>query len=251
MSETHIARILIRRAELGRARPDHHDTFTGDPEADTLICDLRRTPHMFVLGCVMDRQIKAQRAWRIPYLIGKRLDGHSFEAFEGASLPRIRRAMSRPEPLHRFVEEMSRNLHAAIARIRTDYHGDASRIWRRRPSSADVIYRFLQFRGIGPKIATMAANLLCRRFGVEFSDYYSVDISADVHVRRVFWRLGLTSQNASVEEVVYRARALSPGFPGLLDYETYRLGRDICRPTRPLCQECYLKKHCPYRQANS
>jgi hypothetical protein len=63
----------------------------------------------------------------------------------------------------------------------------------------------------------MATNCLAREFKVPLSDYYSVDISADVHVRRVFRRLGLVGEGATIEELIYRARGLHPPFPGLLD----------------------------------
>jgi endonuclease III len=76
----------------------------------------------------------------------------------------------------------------------------------------------LEFNGIGSKIASMAANALARDFKVPFRDYYSIDISADVHVRRVFGRLGLPSPDATVEQLIFRARALHPQFPGLLDF---------------------------------
>ncbi|RMF00953.1 MAG: iron-sulfur cluster loop, partial [Alphaproteobacteria bacterium] len=98
------------------------------------------------------------------------------------------------------------------------------------PSSAMVVYRFLEFSGVGPKIATMAANILARSFKIPMADYYSIDISADVHVKRVFERLGLVDADPSVDQVIYRARSLNPEFPGLLDYPCWDIGRKWCKP---------------------
>jgi len=80
-------------------------------------------------------------------------------------------AFTRPAPLHRYPLEMSRNFHAAIERIADVYGGNAAAIWRRRPSSAEVVLRSLAFRGVGPKIATMAANILARDFKIRFADF--------------------------------------------------------------------------------
>jgi len=38
---------------------------TGIKEADDLYYDLEKNGHLFVLGCVMDLQIKAERAWKM------------------------------------------------------------------------------------------------------------------------------------------------------------------------------------------
>ncbi len=153
--------------------------------------------------------------------------------------------MSQPEPLHRFPNAMARNVHDAIGLISSRYGGDAARIWRGCPSSATVVLRFLEFRGVGPKIATMAANILARELKVPFSDYYSVDISVDVHVRRVFGRLGLVAQGASAEVITYTARAISPEFPGILDYPAFEIVRAWCRPRNPACGECTMFAVCP------
>jgi endonuclease III len=153
--------------------------------------------------------------------------------------------MAKPEPLHRFVDEMSLNFHEAVNLIAKKYEGNAANIWADTPSSAELVYRFLEFRGVGPKIGTMAANILARDFKVPLKDYYSIDISVDVQVRRVFERLGLIEPESSVERVVYRARALHPEFPGLLDFPAWEVGRNWCRPSSPNCAECYMQPACP------
>lgn len=239
-----IAAILVQRGEqLFRAEPKP-TVFTGVSAADALLSDLAHYPHAFVLACVMDRQIKAERAWLIPYRVSEALGGFSFERLLRLSLDDIKTLLTVPEPLHRFPAEMSRNFHDAIGLIQTAYGGHAARIWSDTPSSAEVVLRFLRFRGVGPKIATMAANILAREFKIPLADYYSIDVSADVHVRRVFWRLGLTTETARPEEAVYTGRALHPAFPGLMDPPTWEVGRTWCRPQEPRCSECYMRPVC-------
>lgn len=219
--------------------------YTGIEEADKLLNSLDKFPHAFVIGCVMDRQMRAELAWSIPYRLYEKLDHFNLTKLANLSLSQIRKLMTKPDPLHRFPDEMSNNLQQAIKRIKIEYHGDASRIWRNKPSSAAVVYRFLQFRGIGPKIATMAANILARDYKIKFSDYYSIDISVDVHVRRVFKRLGLVNKKASTDELIYKARALYPEFPGLMDLPAWEIGRNWCKPAGPLCDDCYMGNICP------
>jgi len=230
---------LLLRAAKGEIQ------FTDDPSANRLLNDLTAHPHAFLLGCLMDRQIPAPRAWIIPHEIAKALGTFSMDALQRLSVADVRELMERPKPLHRFVSKMSGLFHSAIARVADVYGGEAFRIWAGAPSSADVVYRFLEFDGVGPKIATMATNILAREFKVPFADYYSIDISADVHVRRVFGRLGLCPADANVELVTYKARALSPQFPGLLDFPSWEIGNQWCRAERPLCNDCYMNDLCP------
>jgi len=193
----------------------------------------------------MDRQVKAERAWQIPYRLQRRLGGDfSIRKLASLTLLDVEKIMGEPEPLHRFANKMSGCFHAAVRRIVQQYDGDASRIWENKPSSADVVHRFLEFDGVGPKIASMAANILAREFKLPFADYYSIDISADVHVRRVFGRLGLAETDASVEQLIFRARSLCPEFPGLMDLPAWEIGRQWCRPKNPQCTACYLGEKC-------
>ena len=242
------AKVAARLVDIGQKlfdQPRERINFTRDRGADDLLNDIERRPHLFVLGCVVDRQIKAERAWLIPIRLAKIAGGPGFTQFETLTRRRIERVLAGPPALHRFPSGMAAVVHSAISRIRGQYGGNASRIWRDRPSSAEVVYRFLEFDGVGPKIATMAANILARQFKVPFSDYYSIDVSADVHVRRVFGRLGLVGNTASVEQIVYRARDLNPAFPGLLDRAAFWAGRNWCKPVDPLCGECDISNVCP------
>lgn len=125
-----------------------------------------------------------------------------------------------------------------------NYAGDAARIWKGKLSSAEVVYRFLEFDGVGPKIGSMAANILTREFKIPFVDYISIDISVDVHVHRVFVRLGLCANNASMEQVIYKAKALNPKFPGIIDLPCWEIGRNWCKSRGPECGGCYMKDLC-------
>lgn len=244
INETAIKNRLVEHGKKLFNAPKKLHQFTKIEEADLLLNDLNGNPHAFVLACIMDRQIKAERAWLIPYKFMEKLGDFSMKTLCSLSLADIHNLMFKPEPLHRFVDSMAHFFHSGINRISSNYNGDASKIWSRNPSSATVIYRFLEFDGVGPKIASMAANILARDFKIPFSDYFSIDISADIHVRRVFGRLGLTSTDATIEQLIYRARSLHPEFPGLMDLAAWEIGRNWCRPKKANCQSCFMNDLC-------
>lgn len=244
-----IRQVLLKRGRMLFHKPFDEVPFTGKPEADALVNDLEHSPHAFVLACVMDRQIKAERAWLIPHEFRSRLGTFEFEALADLSLRRIRSLMTRPTPLHRFTEVMSECFYEAVKRIETQYGGNAGKIWMDKPSSATVVLRFLEFQGVGPKIATMAANILAREMKIPMSDNYSIDISPDVHVRRVFTRLGLIPQANQTEMLIYRAREMNPSYPGILDLPAFEIGRQWCRPRSPNCANCYMNPVCPSSRA--
>ena len=245
MNETAIRNRLIAHGEDLLHAPKQLIQFSKLDSADGLLNDLTANPHAFVLACVMDRQITAERAWIIPYRISEKLGSFSMESLVRLSRKEVYTLITRFEPLHRFVDKMSGYFYAGVRRIADHYAGNAARIWEGTPSSAEVVYRFLEFDGVGPKIATMAANILTRDFKIEFADYFSIDISADRQVRRVFGRLGLSPEEVSTEQVIYKARALHPVFPGILDLPCWEIGRNWCRVQNPDCSACYMNDLCP------
>ena len=239
--------ICERLVEFGETQAPERFTDpqeTDHQEAEALLHDLKHHPHAFVIGCIMDRRVPAERAWLIPYRLKQRIGSFHFERLRKLSPEKILEHMTQPERLHTFYNVMSENLYAAIQLIASKYQGDAAAIWADCPRSAGLVYRFLEFKGVGPKIATMAANVLVRHFRVPVKDCSSIDISPDVHVRRVFWRLELVKDKSN-EQVMYRARELKPQFPGRLDLPAWQIGRKWCRPNTPLCSECFMKEVCP------
>jgi endonuclease-3 len=239
---------LVAEGEAALAAPQRFVPFTHDPDADTLLNDLAGTPQAFVFACLVDRQFTAERAWMVPAIIRDRwsLDLADLEPLTENDWIRL---MREPSPAHRHPETMARVLHRATQRLISHYYGDASRIWADEPSSATIVRRFLEFYGAGPKIATMAANILVREFHIPLSDYRYIDISADTQVKRVMARLGFVEQGFDEDVVIYTARELNPDFPGVFDVALWELGRTVCRPTKPACPQCRLNSLCAYALA--
>ncbi len=97
---------------------------------------------------------------------------------------------------------------------------------------------FLQkFRGIGPK--TIACTLL-------FASHKEI-FPLDTHIFRILKRLGILPEKISdakahslLDKIVPPKKFYS------LHVNLIRLGREICRPREPLCEQCPLVEYCDY-----
>lgn len=125
------------------------------------------------------------------------------------------------------------------------YDGKPESIWNDNPRADDLQRRFVEFKGIGQKKASMATNILVRDKNVQVRgvDRSGIDVSGDVHVRRVFLRSGLIDVD-SVDAAVRAARILNPKYPGELDLPAWYIGRTFCHPKNPECSECPMKADC-------
>jgi len=247
MSETYeeILKILIEHGRELHKKSREIVTFSLNPDADALLNDIENYSHFFVLGCVMDRQIKAERAWIIPYRISQSIEGRQFSDFLKLDLPTTTRIFNEKH-LHRMPNIMARCFYEAIQKIHTDYSDDASGLWKKgNPSAREVIQRFAQFSGVGQKISTMATNILVREFKISLADNSAIDISVDVQIERVFKRLGLVPKSASKSEIIAAAQQFYPAYPGLFDSVCWEIGADWCRPERPSCEKCFMNTSCP------
>lgn len=61
--------------------------------------------------------------------------------------------------------------------------------------------------------------------------------------------MGFVPQDASNEDVLYRARDMYPDYPGVFDLVLWDLGRTLCRPENPACTSCEWTEQ--YAFANS
>ena len=97
-----------------------------DQEAGKLV-DVRESdhPHAFVIACIMDRLIKAERAWFNPYRLSRRIGNFYFCTLLKLSEDEIQDHMKGPPALHWFPDKMSQYIHAALRHIADKYEGKA------------------------------------------------------------------------------------------------------------------------------
>lgn len=97
-------------------------------------------------------------------------------------------------------------------------------------------------KGVGPKTVACTLLFACNR------PLFPID----THIFRIARRLGLIPQRCSDEEA---HRLMETMIPAKRYYETHinliRLGRRICRPRDPLCEQCCLVDYCEFYSSTS
>jgi endonuclease III len=152
--------------------------------------------------------------------------------------------------LSSFPERHAKIIYNAVHKIaETPFmDGDASKIWSGRPKGSEVVLRFLDFDGCGFNSANSGPILLWRFFGVDFSDYSSIDLAPEAHDIRIFQRMGLIphvrDKDAARIYVICKARELNPSFPGIIDAICRDVGNKYCKIKSPLCDKCPFCTFC-------
>jgi len=125
-----------------------------------------------------------------------------------------------------FYKNKAKNLINASKKILTDYNGQV-------PSTMEELLSL-------PGVARKTANII-------LSNCFSKNegIAVDTHVKRISFRLGLTSsKNPAVIE-----KDLMELFPQqkwhLVNHLLVWFGRDICKARTPQCHRCELDSLCP------
>lgn len=125
-----------------------------------------------------------------------------------------------------FFRNKARNLHASAVRIVTEFHGRVPR----------TMEEMLTLPGVARKTANV---VLSNAYGVQ------AGIAVDTHVKRITFRLGLTSQT-NPDKVEQDLLKLFPQQSwGAVNHYLVLFGREVCVARKPRCGVCELADLCP------
>jgi endonuclease-3 len=80
----HILVTLARQQFMNTERETVH--LVNEPEINAFLNDIEQYPYAYVLACLMDRLIKAEKAWSIPFYIKEAVGSFTINAWASNSL---------------------------------------------------------------------------------------------------------------------------------------------------------------------
>jgi endonuclease III len=114
--------------------------------------------------------------------------------------------------------------------------GDFDLSWMGDASDREVIEYLTSLPGVGPKTAACVLAFSLGRPA----------LPVDTHVHRVAGRLGLVPPRATAAQAhPLLEAAVPPRLRVSMHVGLIRLGREICKAGRPLCEACPLQDLCP------
>ena len=118
------------------------------------------------------------------------------------------------------AKQGARTLSDAARLVWQRFGGDADAIWK-DASPAEVEKTLQEIHGLGAGIASMAIRIRRDDFDCFRGQERQIDVKPDVHLLRVFRRVGLIDDD-SANQAIRAARRLNPEFPGELDWPAWR-----------------------------
>lgn len=234
-------RIVELLLEYGR-RTDVRELVpaAGLPEAQELVLT---DPFAFLLAASVDRQMKAEVVWALPYFLREVLGHLEPRKICLMSKEELLSVIQKMEKLPRYPESAARTWVELATLVSATLGGEAARMWT-DVTAKDFKATFRELFGVGPGIADMTAVILLRLGWATFSDASKIDLKPDVHVVRVMHRLGLINEKTR-EAAIAAARKLNPNYPGQLDTPLWKIGKNWCHEKNPDCAECVMGSVCP------
>lgn len=211
----------------------------NDEEKQFIFNDL----NAFIIGLISDQSVKAEIAWSLPYKLYQRIGYFDFnEILKNYDEKQLEIIIKQKPSLHRYPARISYYIYNAMKDIVTKYSSNAENIWKNK-TAKEIVSLFEEFKGISHKKASLGALILARDLNIDILDKNNIDIAYDIHIRRLFLRLGLVDVDQQ-EIILNEARKLYPEFPGKLTTAFWSIGREICYPTDPACLICPLYESC-------
>jgi len=134
-------------------------------------------------------------------------------------------------------QQKARAIQGAVRRI-LDASGRMSLDLLRPMATDDAMSWLLELPGVGAKTAGIVVLFALRK------PYFPID----THIRRVLSRVGLLHKGHDPHRAMNDILPADVPMMIGLHLHTIRLGRTICRPRRPDCPACPLRKRCAYRK---
>jgi endonuclease III len=247
----------VKIARKNWYKDKNHETFKGwtergdasDAEDNAFAVQAQRFlkahPFALIVGCQLDMGKKAWKAWRGPFLVANKIGKRNFNP---KFIGRMHRSSLRSAldavglgSTHRAAK----NLKELSTLISEHYGSKPQKIWEEATSFEDLRKRLLSLPGFGVKLANMTCKLLLElgmvpQLKKSFENMNELNVAPDVHVKRVFYRTGL-SKTSNSADVLKAAKKHFPKMPMVLD-SAFHIGRDCCFKTKPNCADCYLSK---------
>lgn len=197
----------------------------------------------FIIGLISDQSVKAETAWSLPYKLSERLGNFEFkEILKKYNEKDIEDIIRKKTSLHRYPSRMANYIYNAMNDIVIKYDSKAENIWKNK-TAAEIVESLEKFKGISHKKASLGTLILVRDLEIDILDKENIDIAYDIHIRRLFLRLGLVDEDVQ-EKILEKARKIYPEFPGRLTTAFWTIGREFCRSTEPQCLICPLYECC-------
>ena len=146
----------------------------------------------FLLGVMLDRSIKADRAWEAAQWINDSLGDptdvrslwEELAKMERRRLEGFLRYGYGGRAFHRHYKTFALQLPEAGRLLLRDYKGDPRRIWNNKRNVAEVRERLEQIPGIGIALSRMAVLILARNYGLlgGKAALPQLDVKPDIHV---------------------------------------------------------------------
>lgn len=148
-------------------RPDSLE-LTTDPEANRLIAQV---PAAFVIGWILDQQIKVQQAFAAPLELRRRIG--SLDPAVIAAMPEqeLIDVFTTKPVLHRYGGSMATRVRSCMQLVADRYGGDPERVWLEAADYPDLKRRLKELPGFGPTKAPAVAAMLARRFHLDVTGF--------------------------------------------------------------------------------